>query len=88
MKLSVKSLAITAGIVWGGVIFLTGIASLISPGYGTAMLELAASLYPGYQVGSIGSVFVGTLYAILDGVIVGAIFAWLYNWIAGTGTTA
>jgi hypothetical protein len=88
MKLSVKSLAITAGIVWGGLIFLIGIASLISPGYGAAMLELAASLYPGYHVGSIGSVFVGTLYAILDGVIVGAVFGWLYNRISGMGTAA
>jgi hypothetical protein len=83
MRLSVKSLAITAGIVWGGVIFLTGIASIISPGYGTAMLELVASLYPGYHVGGVGSVFIGTLYAVLDGVIIGAVFAWLYNKIAG-----
>lgn len=88
MKLSVKSLAITAGIVWGAAFFLTGIAHLIWPGYGTVMLELADSLYPGYHVGGFGSVIVGTLYAILDGAVVGALFAWLYNRLASSPPAA
>ncbi len=82
MKLSVKSLALTAAILWGAAVFLTGIANLIWPGYGLKLLELAASLYPGYSVGGFGSVVVGTLYALLDGFVAGAIFAWLYNRLA------
>ena len=88
MKLSVKSLAITGAIVWGAALFLTGIAHLIWPGYGTALLELADSLYPGYHVGGFGSVIIGTLYAILDGAVVGAVFAWLYNRLASSPSPA
>lgn len=79
MKLCVKSLAIALCIFWGAIVFLMGVAHLIWPGYGTAFLELAASLYPGYEIGGFGSVIVGTLYAALDGAVCGAILAWLYN---------
>ncbi len=79
MKLSVKSLAATCAILWGAVVFLMGLAHLIWPSYGTAFLELMASIYPGYSVGGFGSVIVGMLYAALDGGIAGALFAWIYN---------
>ncbi len=82
MKLSVRALAITAGVLWGACIFLVGLGNLIWPGYGQALLELAGSLYPGYTIGGFGSVIVATLYAVLDGAISGAVFAWLYNRLA------
>jgi len=84
MKLSVKSLAIACAILWAATVFLMGLAHLIWPSYGTAFLELAASIYPGYEVGGFGSVIVGTLYAAVDGAVGGAIFAWLYNRFAGS----
>jgi hypothetical protein len=42
------------------------------------------SIYPGYQYGSwgFGGVIVGTLYAAVDGFVMGIIFAWLYNLFA------
>lgn len=79
MTLSIKGLAITAGVLWGAVVFLVGLGHLIWPNYGTMFLELVASIYPGYSVGGFGSVIVGTLYALVDGAIGGAVFAWLYN---------
>jgi phosphotransferase system glucose/maltose/N-acetylglucosamine-specific IIC component len=79
MKLSIKALTLAGAILWGAAVFLIGIAHLIWPSYGTAMLEAAASIYPGYTVGGFGSVIVGTVYALLDGAIAGAVFAWLYN---------
>ncbi len=82
MKLSVRALATTAGILWGVSLFLVGIGNLIWPGYGRALLELAESLYPGYTIGGFGSVIVATLYALLDGAVAGAVFAWLYNRLA------
>ena len=88
MRLSVKAFALSLGILWGAVVFLVGIGHLIWPGYGTAMLELAASIYPGYSVGGFGSVIVGTLYAFVDGAIGGAILAWLYNAVQGTAAAA
>ena len=85
MKLSVRALAITMALVWGGAVLLVGLANLIWSSYGGAFLELVASIYPGYGAsGSIGDVIVGTLYAMLDGAVGGLIFALLYNLFAGT----
>lgn len=84
MKLSLKSLTITAAVLWGVIVFLVAVANLIWPPYGAAFLNTVSSVYPGYEVtGSFGSVIVGTLYALLDGAIGGAVFAWLYNIFAG-----
>ena len=49
------------------------------------MLELMATLYPGYEVGGFGTVVVGTIYGFVDGTICGFVFAWLYNRLAGGG---
>jgi hypothetical protein len=84
MKLCVKSLAIACCIFCAASVFLMGLAHLIWPSYGAAFLELAASIYPGYEIGGFGSVIVGTLYAAVDGAIGGAIFAWLYNRFVGS----
>jgi ABC-type nitrate/sulfonate/bicarbonate transport system permease component len=87
MKLNLKALALTAGILWALALFLTGMTSLIWPGYGEAFLKMMASVYPGYHAsGSIGDVIVGTLYAFLDGVIFGLVFGWLYNLLGGKRT--
>ena len=84
MKLSVKAFGIAGAIAWGGGVFLIGLGNLISETYGVAFLEVIASIYPGYTVdGDFGSVIVATLYAALDGAIVGFVFAWLYNRFAG-----
>ena len=86
MKLSVRALAITAALVWGGAVLLVGLANLIWSPYGEAFLKLIASIYPGYEAtGSIEDVIVGTLYAMLDGAVGGLIFALLYNLFARPG---
>lgn len=80
MKLNLTALTLTCGLFWGGAILVVAAANLIWPGYGRAFLDLAASLYPGYQPGSgAGSVITGTLYGLVDGAIGGALFGWLYN---------
>ena len=80
MRLSIRSLAVTFGILWGGTVLLLGMANLIWPSYGVAFLQLVESVYPGYHAGQgLGSVIVGTLYAILDGAVGGLVFAWIYN---------
>jgi hypothetical protein len=80
MKINVIALALTAGLFWAASLLVVGSANMIWPGYGRAFLELAASLYPGYHPGpAIGSVITGTLYALVDGTIAGAVFGWLYN---------
>jgi hypothetical protein len=83
MKLSVKSLTISIAIVWGFCFFFVAICNYFWPPYGKAFLEVVSSVYPGYRAaGTAGSVIIGTLYALLDGTIGGAIFALLYNYLA------
>ena len=84
MRLDAKAMAIAFGILWGACVLLVGIANLIWPGYGQALLQLCASIYPGYHPNTgVGSVVVGAIYALVDGFIGGAIFGWLYNLLVG-----
>ncbi len=86
MRLNVIALSVTAGLFWGVAILVVAIANLVWPGYGGAFLELAASIYPGYDPGTgIASVITGTFYGLVDGAIGGAIFAWLYNLVSQCG---
>ena len=83
MRLSIKALAFTGAILWGGSMFLTGVGNMIWPSYAVAFLELVASIYPGYDAsGSFGSVIVATLYGVLDGAVCGLLFGWVYNCFA------
>lgn len=80
MKLSITALTYATAIVWGLCVLFVGVANLLWPPYGAAFLELMRSIYPGYKATtSFGNVIVGTLYAVVDGAIGGALFAWLYN---------
>jgi len=84
MKLNIMALTFTAGILWALAVLLVGVANLIWPQYGSAFLQMLASIYPGYQAtSSFGEVIVGTLYALVDGAICGLVFGWLYNLFAG-----
>ena len=84
MRINVKAAALTAGLVWGVLaMFVTGVGNLLVPGYGQALLDVMASVYPGYAATpTVGQVIIGTLYGLLDGAVVGAVFAWLYNALA------
>jgi hypothetical protein len=84
MRLSLRGLALSFGILWGGCVFLVGLGNLVWPEYGTALLDIARSIYPGYgKTSGLWGVIVGTLYALLDGAIAGLIFGWLYNRLRG-----
>ena len=83
MKLSVKGMAIAAGVWWAGGILIVGVANLMYPSYGGAFLNVLASIYSGYQPGSAGDLAVGVGYGLVDGAIGGGLFAWLYNFSAG-----
>ena len=86
MKLSVRAMVLTIGILWGGAVFITGLANLAWNEYGIEFLKVVASIYPGYKAsGSFGDVITGTLYALVDGGVCGLILAWLYNRFTGKG---
>jgi hypothetical protein len=84
MKLSLAAITIAAALLKALCFLFVSLMNLILPPYGGAFLALLTSVYPGYDpiTGPI-SVFVGTVYALLTGAAAGAVFAWLYNILAG-----
>jgi hypothetical protein len=83
MRLNIAAVATAFGILWGAGILIVAAANMIWPDYGQAFLQLCASIYPGYRPGTgVGSVLTGTIYALADGAVGGAVFAWLYNMFA------
>lgn len=85
MTLSIKGAALAAGILWGAACFGIAFANWIWPSYGDLFLALVSTLYPGYHGPTgVGSVIVLTTYAMVDGFVSGAVFAWLYNKLAGS----
>ena len=79
MRLNVRAMALTIGILWAFAFFLIAAGQQAWPTFGVAFLEVMDGLYPGYAPGGFGSVIVGSLYALVDGAIGGGIFAWVYN---------
>jgi len=80
MRINAVGLAVAAGILWGGCILFIGLAELAWPAYGRAFLDLAASIYPGYDAGrSMGQILLGTVYGFADGAVGGLVIAWIHN---------
>lgn len=77
MKLNVKAFALTCALVWGfGLFALTW--WIIAFDGATAEVTMVGRIYRGYSISPVGS-FIGLIWAFMDGLIGGAIFAWLYN---------
>ncbi len=80
MRLNVKAFALTFGLIWGfGLFFLTW--WIIAFDGATGDITFIGRVYRGYSISPAGS-FIGLIWAFIDGLIGGAIFAWLYNFIA------
>ncbi len=83
MRFNVSALSLSIGLFWGVLMLVVGLVNLAWPAYGHDILELVASISPGYRAAaSIGQVVMGTLYGLVDGVIAGAVFGGLYNWLS------
>ena len=86
MKFNTKALALTSAILWGLAMLVMGVANLIWGNYGQQFLQTMSSVYLGYHATrSIAEVVIGTIYGTVDGLIGGAVFAWLYNQFARPG---
>lgn len=86
MRLDPKALALAGALLTGGALLFFGLLNLAFPGYAGSLLELAASIYPGYAgPGGFGAVVTGTLYGLVDGAVGGWLLAWLYNLAAESG---
>jgi hypothetical protein len=81
MKLNVKALSLTCGLIWGlGVLLVTWWVILIQ-GASNSVTWLGR-IYLGFRLSFTGSL-IGFIWALVDGLIVGAVFALLYNKLAG-----
>ncbi len=80
MKLNVLALGLACGLIWGLGVFLLTWWVIIWDGQ-SSQATLIGQVYRGYTISAVGSV-IGLIWAFFDGVIGGAIFAWLYNLLA------
>ena len=76
MKLRVRAFGLAIGIIWGLIIFLATIGSILM-GKGETMYKLTVFLY-GYRI-TFGGAIVGLIWGVVGGFILGAAVAWLYN---------
>jgi hypothetical protein len=79
MKLNVKAFALTVGLFWGLAIFIVTWWIIAFEGC-TGDITFIGRVYRGYSISPVGSI-IGLIWALIDGLIGGAIFAWLYNLI-------
>jgi hypothetical protein len=77
MRINVKAFGIAVGIWWGlGLFALTWWMILVHGSTGDRLL--IGWVYPGYNVSPMGSL-IGLAWGLADGLVGGAVLAWLYN---------
>jgi hypothetical protein len=84
VKFNVKAFALACGLLWGFGLLLITWWVIIFEG-ATGELMGIGRVYRGFDISPLGSV-IGLLYGFVDGLIGGAIFAWLYNRIVGVNS--
>lgn len=71
---------LAAGITWALFVLLVSLAAILRPELANASAWIA-SFYIGYDTSLVG-IIIGMVWALVDGFVGGAFFAWLYNLIA------
>jgi hypothetical protein len=80
MRLNVKALAVTSGLLWGfGLLFITWWIMLFEGA--TGEITWIGQVYRGYCISPVGSI-IGLIWGFVDGLIGGAIFGWVYNFVS------
>ena len=87
MKLNIRAFALSIGLFTGfGLFFITWWIILFDGA--TNQSTIIGMVYRGYCISPIGSV-IGLIWGFFDGLIGGALFAWLYNLLSSKiGKTA
>lgn len=87
MRVSLKAIALSSAILWGGAMLFVGLLHMADPAYGVDFLRIVSSVYPGADTApALGPVLLGTLYGFADGGVAGLLFGLLYHAFAGRGT--
>jgi hypothetical protein len=82
IRLNVKAFAVACGLIWGIGLFVLTWWIMAFDG-ATGQTTLIGQVYRGYSISPLGSL-IGLVWATPDGLIGGALFAWLYNVITST----
>lgn len=83
MKFNVLAAAITGAIAVAGSIGFIGVIEMYSEGFGRPILEIFASVYPGYSAsGGIGDLAIGCFWGSIDGMFSGGLLSWIYNYVS------
>lgn len=77
MKLNIKAFALACGIIWGVGLMIGTWWIMVFEG-ATHERYFLGLIYRGYNISAIGSLL-GLIYGFFDGLIGGALLAWLYN---------
>jgi len=77
MKLDIRAFALTCAIGWALLVFLMTWWVIILEGQ-TGDVTVLGHMYVGYNISALGSL-IGLIWGFVDGLICGAVFAWLYN---------
>lgn len=80
MRLNVLAFAVTCALVWGVGLFVGTWWIILFEGTSTDPTVIGR-IYRGYELTPAGS-FIGLIWGLFDGLIGGAIFAALYNWLS------
>jgi len=81
MKLNVKAVGLSFGLIWGFGLFILTWWVIAFEG-ATGDPTILGMVYRGYNLSAAGS-FIGLVWGLADGFVGGLVFAWLYNMIAG-----
>lgn len=77
MKLNLKGFALTNGILWGVGLFVITWWKIIFKG-ASGNPTFVGNIFLGFNISPLGSV-IGLIWAFIAGLVVGGMFAWLYN---------
>jgi hypothetical protein len=81
MRLNVKAFALASGLIWGVGLCLLTLWIILFDGP-TGEPTFLGRIYRGYSISPLGSL-AGLAWGFFDGLFGGAVFAWLYNLLAG-----
>ena len=70
---------VAIGVVWGVGVLLAGLMAMT--GYGAIFVNALGSVYLGYGASIVGAL-IGAVWALIDGLVAGALIAWVYNRVA------
>lgn len=77
MKVNLKAFALSCGLLWAGTVILLTWWVIAFEG-ATGEATILGKIYRGYNISPLGSV-IGGVWALGDGLLGGAIVAWVYN---------